>query len=98
MSDRCPLILYATETGNARDLADRIARQCRRISCQFRVLSMDEYSLVRCFKPKNVEKKLLTNMTVGTRVRGPGHLRGLHDRFWYRTSIHDCIVEDASPL
>ncbi|KAK7439064.1 NAPDH-dependent diflavin reductase [Stygiomarasmius scandens] len=41
--DRSILILYATETGNAQDVADRIARQCRRIHVKARVLSMDAY-------------------------------------------------------
>ena len=45
-SSRSLLILYATETGNAQDTADRIARQCRRIAFQCRVLSMDAYSVV----------------------------------------------------
>jgi sulfite reductase alpha subunit-like flavoprotein len=43
---RSLLILYATETGNAQDAADRIARQCRRIAFHCRVLSMDAYSVV----------------------------------------------------
>ncbi|KAJ2934640.1 hypothetical protein H1R20_g2466, partial [Candolleomyces eurysporus] len=38
------LILYATETGNAQDCADYIARQCRRIGFHGRVLSVDAYS------------------------------------------------------
>lgn len=48
-SPRSLLILYATETGNAQDAADRIARQCRRIAFQCRVLSMDAYSLVNFY-------------------------------------------------
>ncbi|KAJ6612272.1 hypothetical protein B0H10DRAFT_2053037 [Mycena sp. CBHHK59/15] len=43
--DRSLLILYATETGTAQDLADRLARQCRRIHFACRVLSTDKYSL-----------------------------------------------------
>ncbi|TFK37556.1 hypothetical protein BDQ12DRAFT_652582 [Crucibulum laeve] len=39
------LILYATETGNAQSAADSIARQCRRIAFQCRVMSTDAYSL-----------------------------------------------------
>ncbi|TFK27310.1 riboflavin synthase domain-like protein [Coprinopsis marcescibilis] len=39
------LILYATETGTSQDCADYIARQCRRIAFQCRVVSMDVYSL-----------------------------------------------------
>lgn len=37
------LILFATETGNAQDSADYIARQCRRIAFNCRVVSMDAY-------------------------------------------------------
>ena len=44
---RSLLILYATETGNAQDAADYIARECRRIRLQCRVESVDSYSLVR---------------------------------------------------
>lgn len=39
-------ILFATETGTAQDIADRVAMQCRRIHVQARVLSMDSYSPV----------------------------------------------------
>lgn len=41
------LILYATETGNAQDCADYIARQCRRVGFRGRVLNVDAYSPVR---------------------------------------------------
>ncbi|KAJ7914880.1 hypothetical protein B0H13DRAFT_2232043 [Mycena leptocephala] len=43
--DRSVLILYATETGTAQDVAERLARQCRRIHFTCRVLSTDKYSL-----------------------------------------------------
>lgn len=43
---RGALILYATETGNAQECADYIARQCRRVSFRCRVVSVDAYSLV----------------------------------------------------
>ncbi|KAJ6570238.1 hypothetical protein DFH09DRAFT_1154431 [Mycena vulgaris] len=43
--DRTVLILYATETGTAREVADRLARRCRRIHFKCRVLSTDKYSL-----------------------------------------------------
>ncbi|CCL99816.1 uncharacterized protein FIBRA_01840 [Fibroporia radiculosa] len=39
-------ILYATETGTAQDIADRIAAQCRRIQLTARVHSMEDYSPV----------------------------------------------------
>ncbi|KAF8622627.1 hypothetical protein AX15_006879 [Amanita polypyramis BW_CC] len=45
-TEYCPLlILYATETGNAQDVADIIARQCRRVSFRARVMSIDSYPL-----------------------------------------------------
>ena len=43
---RSLLILYATETGNAQDAADRIARECRRVLFTSRVLSMHAYQPV----------------------------------------------------
>ena len=39
-------ILYATETGNAQDTAERLARFCRRLRFSVRVYSIDEYSMV----------------------------------------------------
>ncbi|KAJ7242750.1 riboflavin synthase domain-like protein [Mycena haematopus] len=45
LSERDVLILYATETGTAQDVAERLARQCRRIHVTCRVLSTDKYSL-----------------------------------------------------
>ncbi|KAI5984237.1 riboflavin synthase domain-like protein [Pisolithus marmoratus] len=42
--DRQLLILYATETGTAQEIADRIARECRRAYFQCRVCSMGTYS------------------------------------------------------
>ncbi|KAJ7746603.1 riboflavin synthase domain-like protein [Mycena metata] len=44
-SERNVLILYATETGTAQDVAERLARQCRRIHFTCRVVSTDKYSL-----------------------------------------------------
>ncbi|TRM58748.1 riboflavin synthase domain-like protein [Schizophyllum amplum] len=43
--DRSPIILYATETGNAQDCADRIARECRRIAFRCRVVNIVDYDL-----------------------------------------------------
>ncbi|KAJ3811563.1 riboflavin synthase domain-like protein [Lentinula aff. lateritia] len=41
---RQALILYATETGTAQEVADCVALECRRIHIRCRVLSMDTYS------------------------------------------------------
>ena len=49
MSD--PLILYATETGNAQDVADYIARQCRRLDLTCRLQNMETYPPVRSYLP-----------------------------------------------
>ncbi|EMD32805.1 hypothetical protein CERSUDRAFT_161320 [Gelatoporia subvermispora B] len=43
-SERTLTILYATETGNAQDIADRIARECRRIHVRARVHNMATYA------------------------------------------------------
>lgn len=47
--ERRLLVLYATETGNAQDVADRVARTARNLQFRSRVLSVDCYSLVGNF-------------------------------------------------
>ena len=44
--ERRLLILYATETGNAQDIADRVARAARRLQFRSQIMSVDRYSLV----------------------------------------------------
>lgn len=39
-------ILYATETGNAQDVAERLARLCRRLHFEVQLASLDEYEAV----------------------------------------------------
>ena len=46
-SSRSLTILYATETGNAQDVSERLARQCRRLHFSAQVHSIDEYEVVR---------------------------------------------------
>ena len=58
MDPRPLLILYATESGNAQDVADIIARTCRRAWFRARVMSIDTYPSVR-----QTEKKLQMLMT-----------------------------------
>ncbi|KAF8903479.1 hypothetical protein CPB84DRAFT_1814646 [Gymnopilus junonius] len=43
--NRSLLIIYATETGNAQDAADYIARQCRRVAFRCRVIDIESFSL-----------------------------------------------------
>lgn len=40
------LILYATQTGNAQDAAERLGREAEHRGCSVRLLSMDEYDAV----------------------------------------------------
>lgn len=40
------LILYATETGNALDAAERLAREAQRRACSFRLFSLHEFDPV----------------------------------------------------
>ena len=40
------LVLFATETGNSLDVAERVAREARRRHFHTRVTSMDDYPLV----------------------------------------------------
>ena len=46
LAERELTILYATETGNAQDVAERIAVQCRRLHFSVHVYSIDEYRIV----------------------------------------------------
>ena len=45
-NERRLTFLYATQTGNAKDLAESLARHAVRQHLQTKCLSMDEYSLV----------------------------------------------------
>jgi sulfite reductase alpha subunit-like flavoprotein len=44
-----PLILYATQTGNALDAAERMGREAERRGCSVHLLSLDQYDAVRLF-------------------------------------------------
>ncbi|XP_047317578.1 NADPH-dependent diflavin oxidoreductase 1 [Impatiens glandulifera] len=48
------LILYATQTGNALDAAERVAREAERRSCPASVLSMDEFDASSLTSKKTV--------------------------------------------
>lgn len=43
----CVTILYASETGNAQDVAERVGREFRRRSRRAKVVSMTEFDIVR---------------------------------------------------
>jgi hypothetical protein len=45
-AERRLLVLYATETGNAQEIADRIARASRNLLFKSQVVSVDCYALV----------------------------------------------------
>ncbi|OCH90075.1 riboflavin synthase domain-like protein [Obba rivulosa] len=63
-SERTLTILYATETGNAQDIADRIARECRRIHVSARVHNMATYS------PKELIEEHLVLFVISTTGSG----------------------------
>lgn len=44
--ERSLTVLYATQSGSAQDVAERIGRQARRRHVQARLFSMDEYDVV----------------------------------------------------
>lgn len=51
------LILYASETGNAMDAAERLGREAERRGCpSVSVLSMDEFHPVRSYYEFQMEK------------------------------------------
>jgi sulfite reductase alpha subunit-like flavoprotein len=56
--ERAILILYATETGNSLDAAERIAREARRWHFHTRLASTDAYPLVS-WVPKNASHEYL---------------------------------------
>ena len=75
------LILYATETGTARETADRIARECRRVRFRCSVQSMDAYPPVSAFDTTQLSfviRSLSGIINFGT----PGHLCSLNH--WLR--------------
>ena len=45
--ERKALVLFATETGNAEDTAERIGRQLRRRHFRTRTVAMDAFDMVR---------------------------------------------------
>lgn len=53
--ERCLTILYATQTGNAQDLAESLARHAIRQHFTTQCLSMDEYNAVKLIKAGLIE-------------------------------------------
>ena len=91
---RSLLILYATETGNAQDAADYIARECRRIRFQCHVASVDSYSLVSASAHCNCEPcHQIITIADGSHLRKYFGFRRIHHWFWCRTSIHDSPMD-----
>jgi sulfite reductase alpha subunit-like flavoprotein len=92
------LILYATETGNAQDAADYIARECRRIRFQCRVASVDSYSLVRTLAHCREPCHSIITISDGSHFRKYCRFRHIHHWFWCRTSIHDSPMDKSPPF
>lgn len=94
-------VLYATETGNARDVAERIARLCRRLHFEVQVASLDEYEAVRVYPllPYEVCFPLahVACLSPGFIVLGAySHLRGVHNRLGAGTSFDDGLLAVSS--
>ena len=89
------LIVYATETGNACDAADFIARQCRKIAFQCRVMNVETISLVRAFIITLV--RLLTNHGIARfTLRKYCALRSLNNWFWCGAQGYDFVMESLA--
>ena len=58
-------ILYATETGNARDVAERVARECSRQSIKISLTSIDAYDARQLPKEENNTVLLFVCSTMG---------------------------------
>lgn len=84
MSPRVLLILYATETGTTQDVADKVARELRRIHFKCRISSIDQYPIVG--RPLPVFELLyffITNYTlVRTNNRTANTLPNVNNRLW----------------
>jgi sulfite reductase alpha subunit-like flavoprotein len=77
--ERKALVLFATETGNAEDAAERIGRQLRRWHFRTRTVAMDVFDMVRIgFTSKHT--MMLTTMTAGFIRREYRSLRLLY--YW----------------
>lgn len=88
-------ILYATETGNAQDVAERIARLCQRLHFAVRLYSVDEYQVVCPSVSKNSEH--LTYLLSGRHLLGASdYLYYLDDGFRPRAALDDQLLDITS--
>ncbi|OBZ74519.1 NADPH-dependent diflavin oxidoreductase 1 [Grifola frondosa] len=88
---RTVTILYATETGNAQDIADRIARECRRIHLKAQVDSMEAYS------PSELISEHMVIFVVSTTGSGkePRAMKSLWTML-LRSDLPDDLFEDLA--
>jgi sulfite reductase alpha subunit-like flavoprotein len=63
-NERRLTILYATQTGNAQDLAESLARHALRLHFTTQCLSMDEYTLVFIFNVRTDRRQILRKRRV----------------------------------
>ncbi len=90
-----PLILFATETGNAQDVADTVARQCRRIGLRCRLQDMETYSPVKL----PILQSTNADFWIGRiNIGKPHNLHSLYDGLGRRTALHDRAMVDAPPV
>ncbi|KAH8093162.1 riboflavin synthase domain-like protein [Cristinia sonorae] len=82
-------ILYATETGNAQDVAERLARQCRQLHLIPKVFSVDAYS------PEDIISETLIIFIIATAGSGkePRSMTSLWTML-LRSDLPDDLFED----
>lgn len=75
-------ILYATETGNAQDVSERLSRHVKQYHFETRVFSVDNFPLV-CFIsfPSSVQSTL-TTLSGGNSPGDPNHIRDSNIGIW----------------
>lgn len=97
VSHRELTILYATETGNAQDVAERLARHARRLHFSVRVFSIDDYSVVRSIGTYNVylPHAITLDILGGHYIRDSCSLRDRYRRLRQGTAFYDSFLDYA---
>ena len=79
--DRRLTIIYATETGNAQHISDRISQECRRLHFNITVANMEKYHPVSCL-----------STVVISETMGPPHVNLQPGKYNSRISRNICRV------
>jgi hypothetical protein len=96
--DRSLLILFATETGTAQDVADRIARECRRIHFKCKVSSMHAYPLASVPRFLSIRCMFKHPFIVRTDFWKQSHFCSVYNRLRFRASFDDATLAATPSL